>query len=240
MTDKILLVLQFWKGDRDQAMRLARFIADLQPHRCENADFLFVSRFDCPQDKETIDYVSRKFNVLHTICRRRGIGWPGGCNELWFGAMEWCYHMIESAKIPHYKSIFTFEADNVPLTSNWISHFSHEWDRLNSYVVGALLQSPGEHINGNAMFSGDLKFLHWVAKKVGGCPPKVGWDYYLARSFRDSWGWSELAGMVSEWQTKSFPAIRFEGEIDKGTVWFHGVKDDSLLDLSRTFLLGKK
>ena len=217
-------------------MRLARFIADLQPGRCENADFLFVSRFDCPQDVETIKYVSKKFNVHHTICRRRGVGWPGGCNELWFGACEYVFHRIEEGKMPGYKAMFTFEADGVPLSRNWIARLSELWDQSHCYVAGALLQSPGEHINGNCLVSCDPKFLRWVSKTIGSCPDKVGWDYYMSKAFKQ-WGWKELPEIVSEWQTKTFPADRFDEELQRGTIWFHGVKDNSLLSFSQKHFL---
>jgi len=234
-SNKLLLALQFWKGDKDQAMRLARFIADLQPGHCEIADFLFISRFDCPQDIETIKYVSRKFDVHHTVCRRRGVGWPGGCNELWFGACEHVYHSIESGKMPQYKAMFTFEADGVPLARNWISRFSELWDESKCYVAGALLDSPGIHINGNALFACDLKFLRWVSKTIGSCSATSGWDYYLSKAFKQ-WGWAAIPEIVSEWQTKTFPVERFEEEIRKGTLWHHGVKDASLLDMAKNFL----
>ena len=72
---KILLALQFWKGDKDQAMRVARLIADLEPRHTDFADFLFVSRFDCEQDLATVEYVSQKFNVHTYVNRhRRGTG----------------------------------------------------------------------------------------------------------------------------------------------------------------------
>ncbi len=57
---KILIALQFWKGDRDMAMKLARLMADLEPKHSDDADVLFISRFDTMQDVDAVKYVSRK------------------------------------------------------------------------------------------------------------------------------------------------------------------------------------
>ena len=239
--DRILLVLQYWKGDRAQAMRLARFIADLQPGKCQNADFLFVSRFDCDHDLETIQYVSKKFNTFHYVSKRRGTGWPNGCNDLWFASMEWVHSMIGAGKTPAYKAVFTFEADGVPLAQNWINQFSQAWDEATSrhetFVLGAYLTAPGPHINGNAMFSGNPAFTHWITHQVGGCPPRAGWDFVLYGDFK-RWGAHNFPKLKSYWGTKTFTGVKFESELANATVWIHGVKDDSLLDFSRKHFLG--
>jgi len=238
---KILLALQFWEKDRRQAMELARFIADLEPGHCETADFIFVNRFDCLPDKDTEGYVSRKFNFYRYKSPRRETGWPDGCNGTWMSTMEWFYFMAEANKIPRYKTIFTFEADCVPLRSDWIKYFSAAWDTINKmgkiYVAGRKLESHGirEHVNGNAFFSGDLKFLHWLVKRTR-IPAGVGWDYYLADEFR-RWGWADMPGMECWWNTPTFTEEQFRNELNKGTAWLHGIKDRSLIEFSRKLLL---
>lgn len=239
--NRLLIVLQFYKGDQNHAMQLARFIADIQPGRCENADFLFVSRFDCPQDHQTVRYVSKKFNTWTYTSKRRGVGWPHGPNELWFGSMEWVYHMIEARKIPAYKAVFTFEADGVPLAPNWINVFLNSWNEQEAkaplFVFGAYLLAPGPHINGNAMFSGNPAFLHWVAKKVGGAPPRAGWDYALYADFK-RWGAADFPKLKSYWGTKTFSEEGFKQALSQEIVYIHGVKDMSLLKMARKYFLG--
>ena len=235
---KILLAIQYWHRDRDQAMRVAKLIADLEPQRSQHADFLFAARFDCTQDEEAIRQVSKKFDVHHFINRnRRGTGWPHGCNELWFGVMDWLYSHREADVIPDYKAVLTFEADACPLTPHWIQRLSESWDKAQAKVHGPMLQYPGEHVNGNAMFSGDLKFLEWIARQVGGCSPHGGWDYLLAPEFKRR-GWKGCPAMKSWWQ---HPTLK-EGELDKlsetGVVFLHGVKDDSVIDAVRKKYLG--
>lgn len=240
--EKLLLCLQYWEGDKRQAMNLARYVADLQSSRCEIADFLFVSRFDCPHDMETIKHVSKKFNIFHYTSKRRGTGWPNGCNELWFGSLEWVYSMIEARKIPWYKAVFTFEADGVPLASNWINQFSMAWDQESAknltFVLGSYLTNPGPHINGNAMFSCNMAFLKWLVKQVGGVRPSAGWDYALYPDFR-KWGARSYPALKSYWGSKTFTEEGFDAELAQGTVYLHGVKDSSLLKMARKKFIGQ-
>jgi hypothetical protein len=46
-----LICLQYWDGDRDKAMRLARFLADLEPSKREDVDFAFFARADSSFDR---------------------------------------------------------------------------------------------------------------------------------------------------------------------------------------------
>src|SRR6476660_5410226 len=130
-SNKILVVISFWQGDQNMAMRLARLMADLSPGRNDLIDILFCARFDCPHDLAAEKYVARKFNVFTMISRRRGTGWPHGCNELFFGMLEWVYHKKEAGHIPNYKAIFVVESDCAPLASNWIQLLHKGWDELN-------------------------------------------------------------------------------------------------------------
>jgi hypothetical protein len=239
---KILLALQFWKGDRDQAMRVARLIADLEPRHSEFADFLFVSRFDCEQDISTIEYVSTKFNTHTYVNRhRRGTGWPHGCNDLWFGTMDHVYSFSEAKRFPPYKAVLTFEADACPLVPNWHRELSRLWDQHATpkgvKMFGAKVEYPLPHINGNAMFSGDLKFLYWISRLIGGCDPTKGWDFILAKDFKRE-GWADCPMMKSHWQKKTMPDEEIEALRSAGIVFLHGVKDDSVISHMRKKFVG--
>ncbi len=237
MSEKILLALQFWDGDKAQAMNLARLIADLEPRHSDKADFLFVSRFDCAHDMETVKHVSKKFNVHTYINRQRGQMWPHGCNSLWFGTMDWIFSYGEADRIPPYKAILTFEADCAPLAPNWITELSREWDKAKVKVLGALLKAPGEHVNGNALFSGDKAFLKWISRDIGGCTPHGGWDYILAPEFKRR-GWANSNLFRSWWNTKTVSQETFQDLSKQGAVFFHGCKDESLLGHVRRRFLG--
>lgn len=242
-TNKILIMLLFWAGDREQAFRLARLLADLEPQHSELADFLFVARFDAKHDSDTVKYVSRKFNVHTHISRRQETGWPRGCNGSFFGGMEFVYHKMAARQIPRYKAIFNMGADSVPLDKNWLSNFCQTWDSLNRrekvYVAGALVDPNGEHphINGDATFlSGDLEFLKWLVIRASHGNANAGWDWYLSHQFAE-WGWSDIPAIISLWNTKTFETHRWDELTRAGIKMIHGVKDFSLLDLARKKLL---
>lgn len=247
-TNRILIVLPFWSGDKDQAMMLARLLADIEPKHSEDADFLFVARFDCEHNLETISYVSRKFNVHTHVSRRRVTGWPGGCNAVFFGAMEWIYHKMESGQVPHYKAIFMMGADGAPFSADWISQLHQKWDEKQltcsrPFMAGALLLDPQgihDHINGDcALLSGDLKFLRWLVKGVCDITVPAGWDWVLAGDFK-KWGWAGIREIKSVWRKSTrFSQAEWNSEIKFGTLWLHGQKDNSLLDVCRENLCKK-
>lgn len=235
MDNRILIALQFWGGDKARAMELAKFLADLEPERCRLADFLFAARFDCKLDDKMTRYVARKFNVYTRVSRRRGTGWPDGCNELWFSVMEWVQSMVFAKKIPNYKAIFTCEADGCPIQRDWIARLSSEWDRVNKekpVVIAGALVEPGPHINGNALISGHKNFLTWITKRIGGVRPGAGWDFILARDF-ERIGWADVPGIKSIYNTATFSLDSYKNMIAQNWIWVHGVKDLSLIRMGR-------
>jgi hypothetical protein len=240
--NKILLALQFWEGDKGQAMELAKFIADLEPVHNNLADVLFVCRFDSGHDLATVQHVSRKFNTYTWKSRRRGVGWPDGCNELWFSTMEWVHGMIQAKRVPNYKSVFTFEADCAPMTPDWVARMSAIWDRVNQpnpvVMAGALIPDNGPHINGNAMMSCDPHFTTWLTKRLGGVHPGCGWDFILAKEFQQR-GWADVPEMKSFYNTRNYTPAQYIEMVNRGLVWIHGVKDLSLIRMGRERMLKK-
>lgn len=224
--DRLLLALQFWNGDRAQAMRLARMIALNESKFCKSADFLFAARHDADHDPKTVEAVSRRFNVFTYTSRRFGTGWPHGCNDLWFATMEWAGCL---AAKNGYKAVLTFEADCVPLTDGWIQALSDEWDKCNKFVVGSLQSYPAPHINGNAMFSAAKPFTEWLTRKIVNVPARHGWDCYLAKAFQQ-WGWAGSTKIRSLYQKPTLGGVEAEELIAAGVEFLHGVKDESGLD----------
>ncbi len=240
-TNKILLVIPFWEGDKPQAMKLAKLLADLEPKHSDQADLLFVSRFDCAHDIAAEKLVSRKFNTFSYTSKRRGTGWPMGCNALFFGAMEWAFHKVNAGQVPAYKAVLILAGDGAPLQKDWLSFFLAEVGQ--AAVAGALIESvPGfdgyPHINGDTMLlSGDVEFLRWLALGVGDISTVVGWDWALAPAFKAR-GWKNLPFVKSGWNKRTpFTDEEWSGQQAAGVVWFHGQKGNSLLDLARKKLL---
>lgn len=214
-------------------MQVAKLIADLEPRHNPDVDFLFVSRFDCDHDLKAIEQISSKFKVWHYVNKyRRGMGWPAGCNDLWFGTMDHIYSFTEAKIMPEYKAILTFEGDSCPLAPYWHKTLLKSWDDVNRKrpvkVHGAMVKHPAPHINGNCLFSGDLPFLHLISRKIGGCPPIYGWDFFLTKEFSRE-GWQDCPHVKSFWQEPTMTPERVDELIDSGVVFLHGVKDDSVL-----------
>lgn len=238
-----MIVLLFWEGDKKQAMKLARLLADLEDTHSDKADFVFVSRFDCKQDQDTIKYVSRKFNVYSYTSKGRGVGWPAGCNSIFFSLLEWAYFKMEAGQIPHYRGLLNLASDGGPLRKDWINYFHEASQREHVFVSGALLKDPDpardhDHINGDCcLLSTEFRFLKWLVKTSRSSSLIAGWDWYLANPFK-GWGWKNLPGVKSVWRKpEPFSLKDWEHEIREGTVWYHGVKDGSLIDLARKKLL---
>jgi hypothetical protein len=239
-TNKILIALLFWEGDKNQAMKLARLLADLEPAHSEAADFLFVARFDCQHDENTIRHVSRKFNVHRHTSKRRGTGWPMGCNAIFFGMLEWAYHKMNAHLVPGYKAILVLGGDGAPLKADWIPAFVNNV-KPGVFVSGALIPDPvngHDHINGDcALLSGDLKFLKWLTLGIGDVSTVAGWDWILSEDFK-RWGWQDLPFVKSVWNRPGrFTQEDWEREGTSGVIWYHGVKRDDLLELARKNLL---
>jgi len=242
-TNKILLCLPFWEGDKVLAMGLAHLIADIEPGHCALADFLFVSRFDTEHHLPSVRMVSRKFNTHTHTSKRRGTGWPLGCNDLFFGAMEFVYHRMQSGRIPNYKAIFVMGADGAPLHRDWVAHLHHHWDMANRtkkiYVAGALANGPDDrgHVNGDAaMLSGDLAFMKWLVLDVGGVKAAAGWDWVLAGEFH-RWGLVGFSKIKSHWRRPTFTEADWAAEQADGTRWLHGFKGPELHSIARKELV---
>jgi hypothetical protein len=237
---KILIALQFWEGDKAGALKLASYLADLEPRHTELADIVLVNRFDCKKNyPEILTKLSRKFNVFSYTSPQRGTGWPDGCNSLWFGTMEWVSSYMVDAKIPHYKAIFTCEADGAPVLTDWLSRMSAAWDATQAgptkvYIAGPLVKGGNieEHVNGNCLVSGDLKFLHWITRRVSGMPGGCGWDYAMRGAFKQ-WGWANIPGMLSLYNTPHFSREDFAQMQKQNSIWIHGDKSNCLIDYGR-------
>lgn len=226
---RLVLALQFWAGDKEAAMRNARRIADIEPKFRDDVEFCFVARFDCPHDKDTVEYVSKKFKVSTYTCLRRGTGWPAGCNDVWFDFMQEAggRYMREWSDV---KAVFTFEADCIPIAKDWIDVMSAEWDEgaaEGKLVCGCWMPYVGDgfgHINGNALFHPYLT----RAKQLIGCSPIVGWDDAIAPAISTVW---HKAGFVKNLYRAVNVAesdIVSEWIPGKRPVLIHGVKDLSV------------
>jgi hypothetical protein len=211
-------------------MRNARRIADNEPAQRTDVDFVFVARFDCPHDLETVKYVSKKFlrTSVYTS-QRRGTGWPHGCNELWSDvACRMAPNLLRSIEWQDVKAMFTFEADAIPVVPDWIDQLSTEWNvavAKGKFIVGCLMPPPMLHINGNAMFPPDIFFR---VPEVLGCSPVKGWDFAYAQFFEPHWYPTPLITNYYKDLNVPVTAIRRKSPDGRIPAIVHGVKDESV------------
>lgn len=239
MPGKLLIALQFWEGDRAQALELGRFLADLEPKHQTQADLLLVHRVDCRAPTEIVSHVSRKFNTTVYKSPRSETGWPAGCNGMMESTVEWAYCMMDAKRIPQYKAIFLCEADGGPVSRDWIAKMSNAWDMANArkpvVIAGPLVYGPSEHINGNCMLSGDLNFLRWMVRG-----PKEqsrgGWDYVLWPTLKQK-GAANILGMRSYYNSPHFSLDQYHQFQNEDVIWMHGDKGSDLVKWGRQELL---
>lgn len=243
---------QFWKGDKDNMMALARLIADLEPTYRNDVYFLFTARFDCEHDEATIAYVAKKFKVLRHRTRRKATGWPAGPNQMMADSYS---YLIETnrAKDLGIDVILFMEADDVPLHKDWINLLWKEWKESGKQVSGAWLKpqdcSGGEHINGNCLIG--INF--WKqAKPILNPPSKGGWDAVLRHVIlpnghpsRLIWSDYHLGTERNPWKGDDYlwapkrygdPANALYGQ-DIYPVFLHGPKTTQGVDAVRKKLL---
>jgi hypothetical protein len=151
--------------------------------------------------------------------------------------------MSVAGKIPKYKATFTFESDGCPVFPDWIARMSQAWDAANTpnpvCVAGPIVQIPGEHMNGNLMVSGVPDTLKWIIRAADGIRVNAGWDWVLSPIFKKR-GWANIPGMVSYYNTRGYTVEQFAQAQQDQLIWIHGVKDNSLVEHGRRFLLGSR
>lgn len=252
----LILNLQYWDGDKVQAMALARLLADLEPIKRTDVTFLFSARFDSSIDEETVRYVSQKFNVRTFKGRKHETGWPAGPNGLFRESFTYCIGLSREKgrnKIDA-DAVMFMEADCVPLHREWLNMLLAEWKSCGKKVLGPWLKKGDagcEHINGNCIIALDLYF-----KIVGECGQQGGWDATCANimlpnghpsrlMFSDYGlgkpGYNEWKGCDYLFAAKRYtsPTNALYGQ-DLFPAWYHGPKIMAGIECVRERLLGEK
>jgi hypothetical protein len=226
MAGKIVLCMQYWDSDRDQALKVARFIADIQPGHTRNVDFMFAARFDSTLCPDTIRHVSRKFNVWTHRTMRKEIGWPAGPNGMVADIFQSALMRYRSGAWKDVKAVWLLEADALPLKADWLERIEREWDEAGKLVMGAWSPewSPVGHINGNLLFSPTLAE---VVKGLEGSPPHKPWDTHHAQKLARHWHKSEQMGNLYR-ATGVKPK-----DLPETWAFVHGIKDDSGYHIAR-------
>lgn len=237
---KLVLVLQFHEGDRDKAMQLARFIAEIEHAPRTDVEILLASPIGCVPDNETFRLLREKFKVgADTVCHRKGhqkSGWPAGPN----GTVEYLFDMGRRwAKPGDYwdgvDGLILIEPDCVPTHAFWLNALKSEWEKALSadkWMMGSWRNSGGPygHINGNCVINPRIGALINTAGIIG---DDLAWDCAIAPYVKDRWF---ITGAIKNC-FQSYDAtwdVMIKPEVgDEAPVLVHGFKDNSAYPLAR-------
>ncbi len=251
---KMILCLPYAPHEVKQARELVRLWVDLEPSFNTDVALALVSRFDIQPShigQDIIDLAKTKFNVLLHKCKRKGIGWPEGCNQLEVGAYEW---FVESNRGNLYDSpyILFAEADTVPLRPTWLDEIVKEAYDAKAIILGAyFVKEDGcAHINGNCVIHRDFwkqcreiwTISNWIGWDVaiGKCALKIGtpsrliWQDYRLGLPDNPWRGCDHLFSVKRFPTKTNPLYG----IDLYPAMVHGVKCMDGISCVRKRLLG--
>lgn len=237
----MLLVIQYWQGDREAALRTARLIADVQPEPTKKHYIMFAHRFDAePPDVETLAYVKRKFDIFGVHKgRRKEVGWPAGCNGLAHDVIQLAGEQRRVGNWQSVDGVWLLESDILPLNRHWLHMAAQEWEwaqKEGKLVLGAWSPHHGVdgHVNGNMIFHPDL----WIrVPGLEGSAPHIGWDVYHANRLKRHW--KKSTQMINLYRATEVTAEALWP--DRGPyIFVHGIKDDSGYNLVRERLLGER
>ena len=228
---KIVLCMQYWDGDREMALRTARFIADIQQGHSDKVDFMFAFRPDSSLCPDTVRHVSRKFNVWTRKTSRKETGWPAGPNGMVADLFLDALTRYRSGVWKDVKAVWLLEADCLPLTADWLERIEREWDEADKLVMGAWAPewSPVGHVNGNMLFSPRLAE---VVKGLEGCPPHIPWDTHHAPKLARHW--HKSSQMVNLYRATNVTEDDLYPDGGDRYCFVHGVKDDTGLQVARS------
>jgi hypothetical protein len=178
---KLLIVLQYFDGDKEAAEELALLIADLERVRNNQADIMVFRRYDAGEfSVGVLEKLRDKFNKVHYERGRRrdAKGYPFGPNQMWADLVTMIGQMPRWYE--NYYAFLPLESDCVPMRPGWINELIEEFrvaKTKNFAAVGHIHSNPVEHLNGVAVYDSHL----WKivpGNKLNGADPQVAYDIY--------------------------------------------------------------
>lgn len=227
---KLVLALQFYIGDREKAMRLARLIADAEPKPRTDVEFVFVARYDCEHDFKTIEHVRQKFPTHWITTYTKWRGWPGGPNAMARDLLEWT-----AANRKEVDGLLMIEPDCVPTSAFWLNAIMDEWNdalMADKWLMGAWRDSGGPHghINGNCVVKPNFATLVHTNDLIG---PGLAWDCAVSPYARERW---YITGAIKNCFEARNATVEHLFDADMGEycpALVHGFKDDSAYEIAK-------
>jgi hypothetical protein len=183
--DCLAIVLQFWSGDKDRAMALARLIADIEPRWRDDVYMVFARQSATPIDddiRKTMAYVGHKFGYVPmevTVDEKKT--YPGIAFDPWASAMKKVSDAYYSGRLPCANALM-IESDACPLSPDWINRIKEAHTHtleLGKRITGPRMTFGGRqhwHVNGSFVCHCSL----WPDRpSLHRCHPRLAWDVFL-------------------------------------------------------------
>ena len=235
----LMVAIQFWKGDKYHALRLARFLADIEPEFRLDTIIALAARYDVEIDKEiqkTYDYVSHKFPVTLMRSNRQATGHPDGCFGVWAGTAENSYSRLLSGW--PVANVMFVEPDGVPARFDWAdaAKRAHAANLLcGKRITGARMDGAfyEPHVNGTMLMHLSAWGDHpsWRS-----CVKDLAWDCYHGQSMLGELG--PVPTILNLYGAQDLSLSVYK-TIGANYSWIASVKDESAWECAQS-LVGKK
>jgi hypothetical protein len=235
---KLAVAIQFWDGDRDEALKLARLLADIETSWRGDVALILAMRFDVREDSRDIlstkRYCEKKFPTWTMRSKRVATGHPDGCFGLWAGTAENCHEAFLRGE--PFDNVFFVESEGRPTRFDWIDQIKRQHQvtlDAGKYVTGPRMEGNQfypTHINGSCVLS-----MHFFrnAMSLHSCPRGIAWDCFHARTMVCAAGPGQ--GIINLYGAHDLSLSVFK-TMARDYAWVASVKDDSAHDCAKTLL----
>ena len=241
----MIIALQYYAGDLERTMSLARLLADVEPAPRADVVLALVCQPGTPVTslvEKTLVHCSRKFPVEHVVSPLGAEGHPEGCTFLWAGTMQHYYGKYRRGETSH-ESIMTLDGvDGVPLHLGWVDMVLAE--HAETLARGKLITGSPYwlggcplHVNPNAVFQFSVvdktAFLMDIPRYDGTL--LTHFDIYHRRGMLEN---TSLSTVVhTDWRGAGNKiSVGLMRERAGRSLWLHGYKDEDLFWTARNFL----
>lgn len=230
----MLLVFPFSHRDKDQAVRLANWMAELG---LTGSHDLLLLHNPATTSEGVLEPIKGLFNAIEVVPLADDVtGWPEGPNHMF---KRLCQHLAWGNKP---RPFLWIEPDAIPLRSNWLDVIEKEYAGCRMPFMGANVMVPTvpEHMSGVAVYPVNPQSYskYFTVSRYGFDTAlrkkQVAWDVATAEDVVYNAYWTKL--IQHTWNNPKFESLEDLKQINKETVLFHQNKDGKLIELWRSHL----